>query len=167
MSLKHFGLSIALALGLSGCDYQDPSFIFSKDPVYVFAGSAGFNSSKSLKSAQFVSCSALVLDHGDDAVLVHAMPGDKIMYRSVVNVANAVDFASTMMRCHGIDPSKCQAYINAGSSSDLDTLLGDLAKQKIHVQKSSVSPATLYNPREVSFDPVTNDFSVKQKNIKL
>ncbi|MDD5192477.1 MAG: hypothetical protein PHH54_06360 [Candidatus Nanoarchaeia archaeon] len=130
---------------------------------------ARYSNGEVLESMDFISCSALILDYKDKAIMAHAPDEEYANYMfewgvppegNDVYIGNVVKYLSNEMREKGINPKECKAFINAGSERGLEKITNDLKEAGIGVESSKLDQ----NPRNMRYDPKTNNLTVNYRS---
>lgn len=152
MYAKKIILATAIAAQFMGCrGFEDG---------YVFTGSLGFRENAPLVSEGFAVCSAVILDYENKAVFAHALPsGVRSPQGGPINADNVVEYLCLEVSKHGIKPEDTRAFIDAGSQEDIEIIKRGLERRGIKIEEAIVDPATCFNLKTISYDPVSNKMS--------
>ncbi len=165
--LRAFIFGLGLMYGLSipndSLDSKCGGGTYSSETVNVGWGEIGYNRGP-LTSERFSSCSAVILDYGDEALLAHSFNGeygptsfDQICTGNVVN--RLVEESGR----RGFYLRMSKAIVNAGWETDLRKIIGDLEKYGIRVQEANFSEFEFGFERDVHYDPESDLLSIKNR----
>lgn len=121
---------------------------------------ARYSDGNILESRGFSSCSAVILDYKNKAVMAHA-PNSEEGYSTFkdkedVYVENVVEYLSNKMREKGINPRECKAFVNAGSNEGLEKITNDLRESGIEIESSKLDK----NSRDIKYNLKTDKISI-------
>lgn len=157
-TLKRLALTAAL-LGTAGITSL---LIPQKEvPIELTAGELKYSSGRRLKSEDYASCSALILDSGNKAVMAHAVPNaytigpeGLIEDDGSIDIYNVVEKSLQELRKRGIKSSKIEAMIHAGSKESYDVIFKDLIERGINIAHSHFESEENFRVRNIEYDPV-------------
>jgi hypothetical protein len=143
-----FGLKggVCLLLGtlmLSGGLHYSKNF--RQKPQIVRVGQIE-HSQKDLVTYDLATCSAVVFDYKDSAIMVHALPvldnglEFKLGDRKLISVWEAVDYLIKESEKHGLNTKEARVYVSAGDEKSLDIITNDLNARGINVIQGNIRP---------------------------
>lgn len=136
--------------------------------VEVLAGEVGYAEGRSLRSEGFQSCTALILDAGNYAVMAHSLPateyeGDSFFSakpEGSTRAENVVERAVRELEKNGIEPGKYWAIVHAGQESAYKHILDDLKRRGIPVRLANLDKETVARIRDIDYNPMDDEMTV-------
>lgn len=114
-------------------------------------------SGNTLSSDGFSVCSGVILDYGDGAIMAHAPPSVMARYIPIgVNTRNVVSTLNRELRNKHIDPTECQAIVNAGTVESLYRIKKDLAEIGVSIREEALEKEA----RNLIYNPKTNELII-------
>ncbi len=157
MNIKNILLA-GMALGVAGSS-RLPETNIESNSVSVPWGEFGYTTNtKDIHSKGYASCSAVVIDDGDGAILAHAFPSEGVEFLQYsVDAENVVDKTIGDLRAKGVDVASCRAFVSAGNKKDLNEIVSDLRDYKIEIDFISLDEGIA---RNIKYSPKSNNFKV-------
>ncbi|MBI4163317.1 MAG: hypothetical protein HY512_00525 [Candidatus Aenigmarchaeota archaeon] len=117
-----------------------------------------------MTSKRFSSCSAVILDYGDEALLAHSFNGEYGPTNfNQICTGNVVDRLVEEARIHGFYLRMSKATINAGWEPDLREIISGLEKHGISIQEARYTEFVAGLERDVYYDPESDLLRITQR----
>ncbi len=157
------GLMYGLAVPKDSLDDKCGGGAYSSETVNVGWGEIGYNRGP-LASERFSSCSAVVLDYGNEALLAHSFNGEYGPTNfNQICTGNVVDKLVEESRRRGFYLRTSKAIVNTVCEPDLRKIISDLEKYGIHLQEANLSEFKFGFERDVHYDPESDLLSIKNR----
>lgn len=150
-------------------DYLDKEFQNqNQKPLIVKVGEGRYNQGN-LVSYDFVRCSAVVFDYGENALMAHALPllapEFDFMGKKLITSGGVVDYLINESKKYGLNPDEAEVYVNSGDQISLDKIIETLESSNLTIKEGKFRFKEGYNPqssdsRIVLYDPHENKLSV-------
>ncbi len=135
----------------------------TQNTIYLQAGELKYSNGKELKSSGFTSCSVLILDYNNTAVMAHAIPSDRdndmLSLIDHINSENVVERALQKLRSRSVNSKNIEALVNAGTKESYQRIVNDLKTKGIRIRSESFSNEA---QRDISYNPKNDEISVIQ-----
>jgi len=151
-------LSGLTGLALSGCN--DGLNNHPNRQISVYPGELEYSNGTELKSEGFATCSVLILDYRNSAVMGHAIRVNDD--DNLIDEGKVVDAATKKLEDEGINPIESEAIVDAGSKSSYDKILADLNKRRIKIRSASYALDSAPRVVDISYNPVNNRLIVRK-----
>lgn len=161
--MKYFGRTVLAGLALS-LAWLKPSFR-NQELVSVGFGQIGY-SSQNIKSNGFTTCSAVILDFGNDGLMAHAYPSEDIPKSysyswendGFVSADTVVDGLIAEAHGRGLSLDRAVAIVNAGTLESLEQITSDFKHNQIPVVLEGIRQSS--GIRNISYNFPKNELSV-------
>ena len=120
-----------------------------------------------LISDKFGLCTALILDHGQGALLAHAVPSDDVgvletlYFTSDIFTGNAVEKSVEELARRGIPTRNVKAIVHAGEGKGLDRIIDDLHQREIKISYIHLEPERSFRHRSIEYNPLNDNLNVE------
>jgi len=118
-------------------------------------------SDKQLRSKGFVSCTAVIVDYGDEALFFHALPANSTgpQKDETINCCNVVAVLEKELRARHIPIADCSVILDSGERLDYFRVARRLERHGFKIDNRSGFEDE--RARDVFYDPATSTLRVK------